>query len=116
MIVTVPALMALWSRWDVLNGHKRRYTLRSFRDVLVAANFRIEKISYYNSLLFLPVYAIRLFNRTFRKDSDRSDTEMPPRALNFALKKIFSFERFLLRFMRLPLGVSLVAVAKKIQT
>jgi SAM-dependent methyltransferase len=113
MIVTVPALMSLWSKWDDLNGHKRRYHRKELEELLVRSGFQIELISYYNTLLFPAIFAVRWFGRTFKRDSARSDTDMPGNLLNFILKKIFSIERFLLKFMRLPFGVSLVAVVRK---
>lgn len=113
MVITVPALMSLWSKWDEINEHKRRYDLEQFRKVLLANNFEIEKISYYNSFLFPLVYLIRWVNRTFKKDNSKSDTEMPGAIVNFLLTKIFSFERFVLKVMSFPVGVSLIAVVRK---
>ena len=91
MIITVPALMSLWSHWDVVNEHKRRYNIKEFRAVLENNNFVIHKISYYNSLLFPVVFAIRWFNETFKRVNRGSDTDMPGRFANYCLKKIFSF-------------------------
>lgn len=113
MIITVPALMCLWSRWDDLNAHKRRYNIQNFKEVLSVNNFEIEKISYYNSFLFPIVFVVRWFNETFNKNSKSSDTDMPSPLANYILTKIFSFEEVVLRYSNFPIGVSLIAVVRK---
>jgi SAM-dependent methyltransferase len=113
LILTVPALMFLWSKWDDLNHHKRRYNRKQLYDVMTQAGFQLNKISYYNSLLFLPIAAVRLLKNALNNDSDKSDTDMPSPPVNFILKGIFSLEKFLLKIFNFPIGVSLIAVAKK---
>lgn len=54
-VVTVPAYMSLWSNHDVVHQHKRRYTLSELKGKLFHASFKVEKISYYNSILFIPI-------------------------------------------------------------
>jgi SAM-dependent methyltransferase len=112
LIVTVPALMLLWSQWDVLNEHKRRYNLNNFKSVLSLNNFEIKKISYYNSLLFIPVLIVRMLNNLLKRKGG-SDTNMPNSFLNFVLTKIFSSEEKILKYINFPIGVSLIAVARK---
>ena len=46
MIITVPALMALWTNHDVLNHHLTRYTRRSFRKVAGQAGFEAQEERY----------------------------------------------------------------------
>jgi 2-polyprenyl-3-methyl-5-hydroxy-6-metoxy-1,4-benzoquinol methylase len=113
LIITVPALMLLWSNWDILNQHKRRYNRKQLTLILENNGFVIKKISYYNFLLFLPILLIRLINGILNRDNKHSDTEMPGEILNFILKNIFSFERILLKIMNLPIGVSLIAIVQK---
>ena len=111
-IITVPAYMFLWSRFDELNEHKRRYTLGELKAKIIEAGYNIEKISYYNTLLFPVVFAVRMLNNIFKRDGS-SDVDMPALPLNFLLKKIFGFEKYLLRYLNLPLGVSIIAIVKK---
>lgn len=111
-VITVPAYMFLWSKFDELNEHKRRYTLKELNSKLVEAGYTVEKISYYNTLLFPAVFAVRMLNNILNRDGS-SDTDMPNLPLNFLLKKIFGIEKYLLKFMNLPFGVSILAVVKK---
>ena len=46
-LLTVPALMGLWSRHDTANRHYRRYTRGSLRAVLEGAGFRIVSLKYF---------------------------------------------------------------------
>lgn len=111
-VITVPAYMFLWSAFDEMNEHKRRYTLTELNTKLVQAGFAVEKISYYNTLLFPVVWAVRMLNNILKRDG-ASDVDMPSAPLNFVLKNIFNMERYLLRILNLPFGVSILAVVRK---
>jgi SAM-dependent methyltransferase len=111
-IITVPAYMFLWSAFDDMNEHKRRYTLGDLDAKLVRAGFEIEKITYFNTILFPIVFIVRMLNNVLKRNGE-SDVDMPNRSLNFILQKIFSVEKYLLRFINLPFGVSLLAVVRK---
>lgn len=112
-IITVPACMMLWSKHDVVNEHKRRYDLKELKSKLVESGFIIEKLSYFNTFLFLPVLIIRTLNNVLKRE-ENSDLDMPSRPVNFILYTIFSLEKYVLRICNLPsFGVSLIAVVRK---
>jgi SAM-dependent methyltransferase len=111
-VITVPAYMFLWSAFDDVNEHKRRYTLTELRTKLLLAGFTIEKISYFNTLLFPIVFVVRMLNNILKRNG-ASDVDMPSAPVNFVLTKIFGIERYLLRFVNLPFGVSVLAVVRK---
>ena len=111
-VITVPAYMFLWTEFDVLNEHRRRYTLLELKTKLTEAGFTIEKISYFNTLLFPAVYIVRILNNMLGRDG-ASDVDMPSGPVNFILQRIFNLEKYLLRFLNLPFGVSILAVVKK---
>jgi SAM-dependent methyltransferase len=58
LLVTVPALPQLWSDHDVALHHQRRYLKRGLGVILEKAGFRVERCSYYTSLL-LPFLALQ---------------------------------------------------------
>ena len=111
-LVTVPAHMFLWSGHDVVHDHKRRYTKEMLRDRIEIAGLRILKLSYYNSLLFLPITLTRMANRLMRSEHG-SDAQMPNKYLNMMLQRIFSFEALCLDHFDFRTGVSLIAVLTK---
>jgi SAM-dependent methyltransferase len=111
-VITVPAYMFLWSKFDELNEHKRRYTLTELNAKLEQAGFTVEKISYYNTLLFPVVFVVRMLNNIMKRDG-ASDIDMPSLPINYILEKIFGIEKYLLRLVNLPVGVSILAVVRK---
>lgn len=111
LLLTVPAVPALWSSHDVLHHHKRRYTRRSLTQAAQAAGLRVERIGYFNSLLF-PVALVqrglaRLLGRSNAVDA------VPSAPLNAALRMIFASERHLVGRLPLPIGLSLFAVVRR---
>jgi SAM-dependent methyltransferase len=112
LLLTVPALMLLWSRHDEANGHYRRYTAGGLRRRVEVAGFEVAFATYFNTLLFPPVLAARMLWRLRPKEvaSDVAEVAGP---LNAALAGAFSLERHLVGRVRLPVGVSALCVARK---
>jgi SAM-dependent methyltransferase len=114
LLITVPAHRYLWSPHDEINQHRRRYERRALRALLEQAGFRIDRLSYYNTLLFPAVYAARLLRRRLARRGDRrSDFRIGSDWINNRLADLFASERALLKRWDLPVGVSLLAVARK---
>ena len=113
LLMTVPALPWLWSSHDVTHHHFRRYTRRQLENVLRRAGLEPVGISYFNTLLFPAIAAVRLLKMVLRL-KDGHDDAMPSPFINFLLKKIFGLESHLVGRVSLPIGVSLLAVAKRV--
>jgi SAM-dependent methyltransferase len=113
VVVTVPALQWLWSEHDVSHEHRRRYTRKQLGKVLANAGLRIDRLSYFNTLLFPLIANLRLVRRLLGRESGAVDEALPPAAVNRVLEAIFSSERHLLKEIDLPIGVSLLAVARR---
>ncbi|HET8576695.1 MAG TPA: class I SAM-dependent methyltransferase [Methylomirabilota bacterium] len=111
LFIAVPAYGWLWSRHDELLGHRRRYTTSRLRQVVAAAGLRIERVSYFNALLAVPIVAARLLRRLLRRGGH--DLSRPPGPVNRLLAAIFSAEAGLLRRVSLPFGISLLLVARR---
>ncbi len=106
LVVTVPAFQYLWSVHDINHHHYRRYTRASLKKLLEEKGLEVTYISYWNTILFIPAALMRLMG-----SSGESVLSLPVflNALFFALVRI---EAFLLRFISLPFGTGLVAVAR----
>jgi SAM-dependent methyltransferase len=111
LIVTVPAYMFLWGPSDELNHHKRRYTADGLRRV-IEPKFRIDHLTYFNTLLFGLVAAGRAAEVLLRRGGDDT-AKLPPAPLNRALAAVFRTEASIVPRRRLPFGVSLLCVARK---
>lgn len=110
-LLTVPAYKWLWSDHDDLHHHFHRYTKKEICEKLVMAGFIVEKVSYFNCLLFPVLIGTRGIKKAFGL-TVREDV-MFPGWLNSLFKGIFSSERWLLRHWNLPFGSSIVAVARR---
>ncbi len=114
VLVTVPALDCLWSEQDDVVGHRRRYTLRGL-EAIVPPELEVLHATYFNSLLFAPILlartALRL-TRPLRSGPPRSHLGIPPAPLNGLLERVFRLERRLAPRLRLPVGVSLLLLAR----
>lgn len=114
LIITVPALPFLWGRQDIVSGHWRRYTRKSITPLLRRAGLTHYKISYFNTLLFPVVSAIRAARRLLgTADRERSDfADGRPGMLNSALSWLFGLERYLVFRVPMPVGISLLATCR----
>jgi SAM-dependent methyltransferase len=114
VVVTVPALSNLWGAEDVVSHHYRRYARRTLVAALAAGGLRVERASYFNTVLLPPIAAVRLFRRVVPASGlPRSDCEMgTPGPFNELLTRLFASEAHWLRKRDLPLGASLIAVAR----
>jgi SAM-dependent methyltransferase len=110
VVVSVPAYPWLWSGHDVVLGHRRRYTASSLRRVAVAAGLRVERTSYFNTLLFPAMALLRAGKRL--RGGRSHDLHRPPPGLNTALARLFALERHLVPRVSLPFGGSLLLVAR----
>jgi SAM-dependent methyltransferase len=112
LVMTVPAHQWMWSAHDVVNHHKRRYSKKALKALVEGSPLKLERIGYFNSLLFPAAIAERLSSRLRGKDD--ADLSLPPKPLNAALERVFALERHLVARLPLPPGLSLFAVASAI--
>lgn len=113
IIATVPAFPKLWSRWDEVLHHKRRYTKNTLEKALGETGFKVIKISYTYSFLLLPALIIRTLKKIIYKDYYPSDFELSNKILNNLLGNIANLEKFFIINARVPFGTSLIVVAEK---
>ncbi len=121
LIVSVPAYAILWTYWDDILGHRRRYTTAMMRQVATRAGFRVRKLSYSNALTLAPAMIVRLAKSVLYKTSQRRGQEGSaktdfitlPKPLNSALIGYYKLETNLLRRGTLPFGLSVVAVLQR---
>lgn len=112
IIITVPAHMWMWSSHDVINHHKRRYSMESLKESLDRAGLEPLKLSYYNTLLFPLAAAKKFMDRERPSDEAHEAVDQPGALVNTVFKKIFASEKYLVPSINLPFGVSLLAVVR----
>jgi len=117
VVITVPAFRFLWSRHDVALGHLRRYRQNDFCMLWKELPVRKHFCSYFNCLLFPPIALARMLMRdNTPQRQDKSSLKPVNKVLNAVLLAIFRMEKHILHRVRLPFGVSLIAVLEKTET
>lgn len=113
LLVAVPAFAFLWGDQDEISHHRRRYTAGTLRGVLERGGFTVEHVSYFNTVLFPVIAAVRLARRAVRAPRpDRTDFDTGPSAANGLLARLFAAEAHgVMRRRGLPVGVSVLALA-----
>jgi len=111
LVVTVPAYRWLWSDHDVALGHRRRYAAGELVGRVRGAGLSVERVSYFNMLLFPAVATVRVWKRLV---GDRThDLHRPSDRWNRRLGRVFALERPLLPRVPLPFGSSLLLLARR---
>jgi len=116
LVVSVPAFQMLWGDHDTLYGHYRRYTTGEVRAKLEGAGFRISTLTYFEPLFFVPLWIYRNLKKVLVRDGGiekRDDFVSLPGPINTALTHMIAAERFAIRHVRFPFGVTLLAIAEK---
>lgn len=90
----------------------RRFSQNDLVNSLKRNSFQIRKVTYANFFLFPVVLTIRLFTMiTNRKGS--SDMSIPAEVVNKFLFNLLKLEAYLINFITLPFGSSLICVSRK---
>lgn len=123
LVLTVPAHMSLWSYFDEASHHRRRYEYTELENKLNQAGYRVEYLTHYMASIFPLVWiGRRVAGHFFIKQGNDvehahqlagRDMKIIP-VLNDTLLFMLSLEtRLLARRRSLPIGTSLLAVARK---
>jgi len=119
LLITVPAFMFLFGRQDVVSEHKRRYRLGPLADLLERAGFRVDYKTYFNTLLFPPIAALRVLRRFFPEPTSDEpsgsdfDLRFPP-LVETGLERLFGLERHAIGHASLPVGISILCSAHRV--
>jgi SAM-dependent methyltransferase len=111
LLLTVPANPWMWSAHDVAHHHFRRYTRAGLSRLFMQAGFEVQLLSYFNSLLYPPIAAVRLLNKA--RGHGSADDALPGATVNALLNGVFGLEAGLVGRVPMPFGVSLVAVVRR---
>jgi SAM-dependent methyltransferase len=123
LVVTVPAFPSLWSRFDEIAKHKRRYTVTTARSAIEAAGFDVERATYFFSPLFVASGAVKLAREVRMKlparwrarESGSLEGLMETRTsplITKTLVSVLAFERPIISRWRLPFGTSVLCLAR----
>jgi ubiquinone/menaquinone biosynthesis C-methylase UbiE len=112
LLLNLPAYRWMLSRHDAAVSNARRYTATGLRRLLEAAGFRLEYLSYWNTMLFpLMVITRKLLPADL---GVVSDVKLYSRTVDTLCRAAMACETALMRqYVRFPFGGSILAVAGK---
>ena len=112
LLLTVPAFQWLWGTHDEQYGHKRRYTVPELRRKVTGAGFAIDQVTYVEWIFTLPLWLMRRMKQRIPFLARQDDFIRVPGWLNAWLTWLIGLETVWLRRHSLPLGVSIVCIAR----
>ena len=116
LIVNVAALRILRGNHAVFGAEVRRSTRRRLRRLLGDAGFRVTRLTYSNAFLFPLMLTVRTGQRLMglaTPEEAGTDVVMPPATVNSVLTWLLRAEARVLRVVDMPIGSSLLCVARK---
>jgi len=114
-VINVAALDILHGSHSALTHEQRRYTRQRLAHRLEDAGFSIERVTYTNMMTFPLALAVRMSERVTGRAGTASDADLrvPAAPVNTALNTLLAAEHAWLRVMNLPIGSSVMAIARK---
>ncbi|MBW0177689.1 MAG: class I SAM-dependent methyltransferase [Sediminibacterium sp.] len=115
LYITVPQYMYLWSQFDDIAFHKRRYEMMELLEKVKEAGFKVEYLGSFIFFLF-PIMLVSRSLTKFKKSKEIKGTEefISGKMINGILQFFIYLDEVLIRMgLRLPFGGSLICVAKK---
>ena len=115
IVITVPALSWLWSKYDDIAAHKRRYSHKQLRLLLNELGLEVVYLSYAFSFAVIPIWLQRhIMKKKGHTAKARKQYSKPP---NYILNNLFALlckiERAIMRAgLALPIGSSLICVGR----
>ena len=110
LLISTPAYQWLFSSHDIALGHKRRYSKKELKNKLEQAGFKIEILAHFFGAVFPFLLPLRLFQKFTR--SRQTIPYQLPEFLNQFLFYLCRAESYLFPTFSLPLGTSLIALAR----
>lgn len=113
LVLNVAALPMLSGDHSVLGGEVQRYTKPGLRRHLERAGFEVMRLTYTNFAILPLVAGVRLAQRVRGHRESSSETMVPSAPINLALSGLLAVEAAALRAVDMPLGSSLLTLARK---
>ena len=116
VLINVAAMPLLHGNHSVLSHELRRYSLKSLSTLVASAGFAIDRITYTNAILFVPMTVGRALQRWCGLAAEAEavqDIRVPPAPVNLTLTALLRAESLWLRAFDNPFGSSLLCLAKK---
>ena len=118
VLLHVAALEILHGRHSVLSEEVRRYTPSRLRSIVEQGGFRIERLTFDHMSLLPLMLPVRVWHRMTAAEgkvaAGEGEITVPIAPLNAALTALVSLEAMALRAVNMPIGSSLMCLARKL--
>jgi SAM-dependent methyltransferase len=121
LIITVPAHPALWSSWDEIQRHVRRFRPSEIESLVQDAGLEVISVRQFFAALVLPALAAAAWDRLkgsgqgVDQRADQHRAMSTPPLISQVAYQALAIERRLLNTPFPGLGTSLLAVARRIE-
>lgn len=113
IVITVPAMMCMWTTHDDINFHKRRYTKVGLNKLLTSLGFEIDELNYFFVTLGIPKVALHYLQKLTKPITESAALPpIPPEPINSIARTYFELEDRLLPPALRLFGSSLLAIVK----
>jgi SAM-dependent methyltransferase len=112
VLLTVPAHRFLWSEFDVMNHHCRRYSKKPLVRLIGDAGLAVVSARYYYFWIVLPLLVRRVLFRAGAATQSRF-VRIPPAPINALFRALSTVDHRLTSVIPVPCGGSLIAVARR---
>jgi len=117
LLLHVAALKILHGKHSVLSEETRRYTKASLRSLVESAGFSIDRLTFDHFSLLPIMLPVRVWHRLTAKDgvvaAGEGEITVPMAPVNAALTALVSLEALALRAVDMPIGSSLMCLARR---
>jgi SAM-dependent methyltransferase len=117
LLLHVAALPVLHGKHSVLSEEKRRYTPSRLRALVEGAGFRVERLTFDHFTLLPMLLPVRVWHRLTARDgvvaAGEGEITVPIAPVNALLTGLVSLEALALRAVNMPIGSSLMCLARK---
>ena len=115
LLLNLPAFDSLKSEHDRAVHTDKRFSMKETKEKLKTADLDINRIIYFNTLLFPFISLSRFFrkSKTSEEIAHTSDFKKIPEILNKSLLTLLKFEASYIKNFNLPFGLSIMALAQK---
>jgi len=112
-IINAAAMESLKGDHSAFSNELRRYSRASLERLIAGQGFEIVRLTYTNAAIFVPLAAVRAYQRWRGLAPEPSEITVPPAPINAALTAALIVESWWLRFADNPFGSSLLCLARK---
>jgi len=116
VLINVAAMDVLRGDHSILSHEVRRYTRETLGRLVSSGGFTIERMTYTNATLFLPMAAVRTLHRRrgLSGEADaKQEISVPAGPINAVMSGALFLESAWLRWFDCPFGSSLLCLARK---